>query len=1076
MNNRYVLTLAAIEARLYTDEADSVFMRWPTAEKELPSGNHTPGGLSETCLHFMEDIMTKTGRPNHRWDNYLYLHFGGWDLLMDYVKRDPKRRGYLLRCEEKGYSVSGDRHYFDEALVSNGIVNGTAAAIQSSTMKCIIEANVYLVRRFCGLYSSATMDTLCGEIRQFLETGSDEENGLAPQMDPQDRYYIFMYIRSCLEAYETAQADGADADTLSRHLGTALAWLVLAALLRDSCENLCRLIPSPSIQLLRVQIREAQSSSAPAVAPASLPPSPGLFLGREKELDEIGRFFDNSSAPFFICGEGACGKTSLASVFASRSDRFTGIYAVYTGDLVSTIASIRFRDTLPMDRADVGALYNFNLNRLTQFSSQILLIIDNFDAPNYGRTFTELLSQGSTGMTNAEVLEDLMRAGVRLLFTTRTSVPPQYDSLCLSDAAHELPLSTLLQLAKSIYIDCPWTEYDEVLMSRIILTVGKHVMLVELLSAALQQQSGFSSLDEMLEKLKSLQLPQIEGNVTTRHSIAIEGNVTTRRSAAVESSVYELMRRIFRFSSYEEPVRQMIRQLSLLSPLGMDKEPLHLLIGRGNDKDFRDVLLRLRDLHLVSIDPRTAHIRMHPVLADVAAADLKPNADNCSVMIANAVRYFDEDSAQRYDARHLEQISAMCKRCVMVLIGQKSDIDSVGAEAMFGSGVAPGAGDTLGSAGTPVTVRLSLSISGIDYRLGNYGSASFWAGQAFTELGDWNSLESNSTELSVNGNSFIKDRAEALKCAARAYAKLGEYDTACEYYEKELELLSEDMESELAVALNDYGVLLEEMGRFEESFDCLTRAWDIQQDLFGPDSPETISTCNNLGLISTDMGDNEAAEMFYRHALRISLEYYKEGHPETAIMYANLGELLMHSCENATGYEEENDSDLVEGDESAEAGATVEARLAESRHYLIRALEITTNAYGPDYPDNACTLSNLGILEDMEGNHKKAREHYRKALEIQSAAAGSDHPHCADILHNLGVSYIDEALEPFSSPEEFSAASVDQKRDALPLLNKALACEQKALSILESVFGKSHSSVEMLRNEVEWLENELYSG
>ena len=1076
MNNRYVLTLAAIEARLYTDEADSVFMRWPTAEKELPSGNHTPGGLSETCLHFMEDIMTKTGRPNHRWDNYLYLHFGGWDLLMDYVKRDPKRRGYLLRCEEKGYSVSGDRHYFDEALVSNGIVNGTAAAIQSSTMKCIIEANVYLVRRFCGLYSSATMDTLCGEIRQFLETGSDEENGLAPQMDPQDRYYIFMYIRSCLEAYETAQADGADADTLSRHLGTALAWLVLAALLRDSCENLCRLIPSPSIQLLRVQIREAQSSSAPAVAPASLPPSPGLFLGREKELDEIGRFFDSSAAPFFICGEGACGKTSLASIFASRSDRLTGIYAVYTSDLVSTIASIRFRDTLPMDRADVGALYNFNLNRLTQFSSQILLIIDNFDAPNYGRTFTELLSQGSTGMTNAEVLEDLMRAGVRLLFTTRTSVPPQYDSLCLSDAAHELPLSTLLQLAKSIYTDCPWTERDEVVMSRIILTVGKHVMLVELLSAALQQQSGFSSLEEMLDKLTSLQLPQIEGSVTTR------------RSASVESSVYELMRRIFRFSSYEDPVRQMIRQLSLLSPLGMDKEPLQQLIGQDNEKDFRDTLLRLRDLHLVSIDPRTAHISMHPVLADVAAADLKPNADNCSEMIANAVRYFDEDSAQRYDARHLEQISAMCKRCVMVLIGQKSDTDLVATEAIAGagatlgseitpdSGVAPGSGDTLGAADTPVTVRLSLAISGIDYRLGNYGSASFWAEQDFKELGDWNSLEPHTPESSTDRRALVKDRAEALKCAARAYAKLGEYDTACEYYEKELELLPEDMESELAVALNDYGVLLEEMGRFEESLDCLTKAWEIQQDLFGPDSPETISTCNNLGLISTDMGDNEAAEMFYRHALRISLEYYKEGHPETAIMYANLGELLMHSCENATGYEEENDSDLVEGDESAEAGATVEARLAESRHYLIRALEITTNAYGPDYPDNACTLSNLGILEDIEGNHKKAREHYRKALEIQSAAVGSNHPHCADILHNLGVSYIEEALEPFSSPEDFSAAPVDHKRDALPMLNKALTCEQKALSILESVFGKSHSSVEMLKNEVEWLKNELYSG
>ena len=191
-------------------------------------------------------------------------------------------------------------------------------------------------------------------------------------------------------------------------------------------------------------------------------------------------------------------------------------------------------------------------------------------------------------------------------------------------------------------------------------------------------------------------------------------------------------------------------------------------------------------------------------------------------------------------------------------------------------------------------------------------------------------------------------------------------------------------------------------------------------------------------------------------------------------MYSNLGELLMHSCEDS-----EDDEEV---DESAEAGLAearlaetglAEARLAESRHYLLRALEIYTNAYGPCYPESACTLSNLGILEDIEGNHKKAREHYRKALEIQRAVAGNDHPHCADILHNLGVSYIDEALEPFPSAEAFSAAPVDQKRDALPFLRKALACEQKALSILEAVFGTSHNSVVMLRNEVEWLENEV---
>ena len=1095
MHNRYVLTLAAIEARLYTDEADSIFMRWPTAEKELPSGNHTPGGLSETCLHFMEDIMTKTGRPNHKWDNFLYLHFGGWDLLMDYVKRDPKRRGYLLRCEEKGYSVSGDRHFFDEALVMNGIVNGTAAAIPSSAMNCVVEANVYLVRNFCGMYSSATMDSLCEEIRRFLETGSDEEKGLAPQMDPQDRYYIFMYIRACLDQYESARNDGADADALSRHLGTALAWLVLAALLRDSCENLCRLIPSPSIQLLRVRVKEAQSSPAPAVAPASLPPVPALFLGREGELEQIGRYFDSSKAPFFICGEGACGKTSLAAAFASHADRFISIYAVYSGDLVNTVASIRFRDTLPMDRADVAALYEFNLSRLTQYSSKVLLIIDNFDAPHYDRTFTEMMAQdgggaagaaalgggataavgggastvlgngagvagaaaaalsakatsagsvagvagaaaqdGAPALTNADVLEDLMRAGVRLLFTTRASVPPQYASLCLSDAEHELPLRTLLALAKKIYSDCRWTEYDEVLMSQIILTVGKHVMLVELLSAALQQQSGFTSLEDVLEKLKSLQLPQIEGSVTTR------------RNAAAGSSVYDLMRRIFSFSDYEEPVRQMLRQLSLLSPLGMDREPFLQIVGCSQEqgcsqeeyRSVKETLLRLRDLHLVTIDPRTAHITMHPVLSDVAAADLKPDAQNCGVMIANAVRYFDEDSTSRYDARHLEQISGMCMRCALLLSGQPQG--------------GPAVDDTVDE----LLVDLALAVSGIEYRLGNYRAASAWAEQTLIAL---DAMDAPA----------VKSMADSLKCAARACAKLGLYEQACRYYQAELEILSGEEDAEpapfpaeikavLATAWNDYGVTLEEMGRFEEALDCLTNAWEIQKDLFGADSLETISTCNNLGLICADLGDLDTAETFYRHAIRISSKYYKEAHPETAVLYSNLGELLMHIDEDAPG--------------EAKDDALMKSRLAESRQCLTKALDIYTAAYGPSYPENACVLSNLGILEDTEGNHKKAREHYRKALEIQSAVAGIDHPHCADILHNLGVSYIDEVLESFDSPEAFADAPMDQKRDSLPLLNKALACERKALTILTAVFGESHYSVEMLGNEIAWIENE----
>ena len=751
---------------------------------------------------------------------------------------------------------------------------------------------------------------------------------------------------------------------------------------------------------------------------------------------------------------------------------------------MSTVASIRFRDTLPMDSADVESLYTFNLNRLTQFGSRILLIIDNFDAQNYDRTFTELLSQGTAELNNAkllskskadltgsplpsqsaaetanaEVLEDLMRAGIRLLFTTRTSVPPQYASLCLSDAEHEMTLSTLLTLSKTIYTDCLWTEYDEVLMSRIILTVGKHVMLVELLCAALQQQSGFSSLEEMLEKLLTMELPQIEGNVTSR------------RSASAESSVYELMRRIFRFSSYEDPVRHMIRRLSLLSPLGMDREPFFQLIGYDDEKDVKRTLLRLRNLHLVMIDPRTAHISMHPVLADVAAADLNPNVHNCGVMITNAVQFFDDDSAVRYDARHLEQVSAMCRRCAMLLHSQESETKSAGSNAppvrsgipSEGSGV-PSADAEIPCAVTeipPMTTRLSLAISEIEYKLGNYGTAAFWAEHGMKEPENRSSDSSGPDDAS---SVFVKYRAKLLNSAARAYDRLGLFNKACAYYEEELELLPAEMKPDISFALNDYGVLLEEMGRCEEALDCLLQAWEIQKDLFGSDSPETISTCNNLGLICSDREDYEAAEMFYRHALRIALDYYKDGHPETATMYANLGELLMHSY-------------ACDEDEKDEGGAFTEPRYAESRRYLTKALEINTNAYGPSYPDNACTLNNLGILEDMERNHEKARGHFRKALEIQFAVAGSESPLCADILHNLAASYIDEVKEAFSSEEAFSAASADQKKDVLPLLHKALTYDRKAFSILEAAFDSSYSSIELMKGEIEWLESRLYPG
>ena len=158
-----------------------------------------------------------------------------------------------------------------------------------------------------------------------------------------------------------------------------------------------------------------------------------------------------------------------------------------------------------------------------------------------------------------------------------------------------------------------------------------------------------------------------------------------------------------------------------------------------------------------------------------------------------------------------------------------------------------------------------------------------------------------------------------------------------------------------------------------------------------------------------------------------------------------------------------NNEDFAEEYEDERAGY-----LKMAREYFERALRIHTAAFGSDYPENACTLSNLGILEDMEGNYAAARSNYKKALRIQSSIAGPEHPHCADILHNMSVSCIDEA---FVSDDDLEGTA--HAGPGMSLLRQALELDSRALSIARRTLGEDHSMTEMLTESVKWLKDRL---
>src|SRR5829696_8015253 len=74
----------------------------------------------------------------------------------------------------------------------------------------------------------------------------------------------------------------------------------------------------------------------------------------------------------------------------------------------------------------------------------------------------------------------------------------------------------------------------------------------------------------------------------------------------------------------------------------------------------------------------------------------------------------------------------------------------------------------------------------------------------------------------------------------------------------------------------------------------------------------------------------------------------------------------------------------------------------EKRAFAERAVAIKERVLGPDHPDLATSLINLGVQGALAGDPAAARPLLERALEIREAAFGPDHTLVAGALQSLG--------------------------------------------------------------------------
>lgn len=1033
MSSDYILTLEAIDRRLYSKDKSRPLARFSASDLSVPEGNHTGDGLSDECLTYMTELLTKHGRPNLQMNHFLFLHFGGWDALMEYIQADPKRRSFLLRCEEKGYSVAAERARFDRMLVDGDPEQGEVSP--SASMRCILEANTLIAGKYCGAYSGKTKQDLRNEIAGFLKNGQEEEKKLVPQMNPSDRYAICRHIRSLLDSFDDYTGRGEE-ENADRALGTALTWLVLAALLRDSCRCLCSLLPR-NIQILKVEERESLLSGLPAVASVSQPPRRGrIFKGRKKELEWIGDQFRHRKSPVWITGDGGCGKTSLALQYACGETDTCCVFAPFHEDLLNTIAEIRFQDRLHWEEIAPEEMFEFHLSRIARYGSRMLLIIDNFDAEQYDRTFFEMLgavcASDPDRRTNGDILDLLCRTGADILFTTRLFVPPQYPSVCLSAEEHLLTRAELVELAREIYDDSPWTEAEEVMMEEIILSVGKHVMVVELIAAALKYNAGFSTIEEVLGKVRSGRYAQI----TTEEAGVFRG----------PKDVYSQMSRLFSFSAYSGEQQLLLRILSLLPPNGIDRGLFMELCGETfRPQALRAMLLRFRDLHLANVGKA---ISMHPVTANLASDKLQPGPDNCGQFIRRALAYYEQYSEKNYDYLLLAQISRLLMR-ICHLLDKKESAGAENGDDRDGDGRVHA--DHLAAADKDTRAVAAWKVSLIEYELGHAQTALFWALEAEAAIaGDGcmgclpesqpclQSSEAGYSEAVFSAAGFS---AAVCKAAAQAEAALGRFEDALTHYRQAI-VLQQSLEGggvpEIAVTYNDLAVLLYEREEFDEAGELLDKALQIQTEAYGPDSICLSTTFNNLGLLASARGDHEAAVAYYEKSLMLQRKSHGEMHPGTAVICCNLGQ----------EYSELSDLDKAEA-------------------FFDRALRINTELFGDNYAGNAGICNNIGLMhdelarksfdqgcdEDGQALLVLAFHWYWRALSILEQNYGTENPHRADLYNNMAETYLLQG---------------DTKQ--------AYNCFETAAAILEKIFGPEHPRTQAVLQDYasarEWFDRE----
>ena len=779
--------------------------------------------------------------------------------------------------------------------------------------------------------------------------------------------------------------------------------------------------------------------------------SSSYYISRKDKLTEIRQRLENYHIAY-LYGIGGIGKSETAREYAEEyRDSYTTIQlSVYSGDLKALIAGLKFSSddkTGDYFEKDINIRYETKLSLLSKAminNERTLLIIDNYnvepDSDEYKR--------------NVEVMKDLKKLHIHILFTTRTLPNDDKTKIDVEEFSKE-------ELRHMFFAINPKDKDKEERIAQVdelIETAYRHTLTVDLVAHQTAKIEGYGkkTLSDYIKVLK-------ESGINSGINVAVYNNKDDNEKSDI---IFEHIRALFNLTALTEKEKYIMVNACLLPLSGMPVVEFESFIdlenypnsksndGWGEDSTISNLV---KSGWIKRINGEVSKITLHPIVSEVTVNELKPGIteDKCKNFCDSVSELIDKNNLKSVDTYKDIFVSS-----ADTLIKNK-DRDSL----VYVAKIASVLGDLAyySESLCYYTKVLAIREKVLPENHPDIATSYNNVGYAYGKLGDHKKeLEYKLKALAIEEKVLPEnhpDIATSYNNVGYAYGELGDHKKQLEYYLKALgirEKVLPENHPDIAASYNNVGSAYSDLGDRKKALEYLLKALAIREKVLPENHPVIATSYNNVGHAYGELGDRKKGLEYKLKALTIEEKVLPENHPAIAVLYNNVGyaygELEEHKKQldyylKALAIREkvlpENHPDIAESYNNVGSAYSDLGDRKKALEYLLKALAIQEKVLPENHPDIAASYNNVGYAYGELGDHKKELEYCLKALAIREKVLLENHPDIATSYNNVAYAYYE-----------------------LGNHKKELEYYLKALAIEEKVLPENHPDIAVLYNNI----------